>query len=60
MRGTSPKIIEQIGQIGRSGRFQYFDNGRQGNMEEYGTEEAPDFPLDQIRVPIALLQGNLT
>jgi hypothetical protein len=60
MKGTSSMILEQISQIGRSGRFQYFDFGTRGNIQEYGTEEPPVFPLDQIRVPIALLQGKLT
>jgi hypothetical protein len=57
-RGTSMKVLEQISQIGRSGRFQYFDYGTEGNIQEYGTEEVPVFPLDQINVPIALLQGK--
>jgi lysosomal acid lipase/cholesteryl ester hydrolase len=59
-RGTSTIVMEQISQIGRSGRFQYFDFGTEGNIQEYGTEEPPVFPLDQIRVPIALMQGKLS
>lgn len=58
--GTSARLFEQISQIGRSGRFQYFDYGSEGNIQEYGTEEPPVFPLDQITVPIALFQGKLT
>lgn len=59
-RGTSPIVLEQVSQIGRSGRFQYFDFGARENVQEYGSEEPPVFPLDQLRVPIALLQGKLT
>jgi pimeloyl-ACP methyl ester carboxylesterase len=58
LKGTSVKVMEQIGQIGRSGRFQFFDYGPEINMQQYGSEEPSEFPLDQINIPIALFLGK--
>lgn len=58
--GTSAKLYEQFSQIGRSGRFQFFDYGSEENSERYGTEVPPEFPLNQITSPLALFQGIKT
>lgn len=55
--GTNVKLYEQLAQIGRSGRFQFFDYGSEENLERYGTEIPPEFSLNEITTPLALFQG---
>ena len=35
-----------------------FDYGAERNMIEYGTEQPPRVPLENLNIPTALLQGN--
>jgi hypothetical protein len=55
---SSVRLFEQMAQTGRSGNFNFYDYGAEGNMDVYGTETPPAFPLDDITIPIALFQGN--
>ena len=57
---TSLKLVEHLGQIYASGRFQDYDYGFETNTAIYGTELPPEFDLTQITgVPVAILEGEL-
>ena len=52
----SIKGLMHIGQNIRDGAFRHFDYGPQGNLQRYGTIQPPRFPLENIQVPIAMIQ----
>ena len=57
---TSLKLVEHLGQLYDSGRFQDYDYGAQANIARYGSETPPEFDLTQITdIPIAILEAKL-
>lgn len=57
--GASTKTLVHYAQeIRNHGRFQQFDFGREKNMETYGTETPPEYPIKNITLPIALLSAQ--
>ena len=48
------RLFEHIGQNIRDREFRRYDFGAEGNLEQYGSEEHPLFPLEDIQVPIAM------
>jgi hypothetical protein len=48
------RLYEHIGQNIRDRAFRHFDYGAEENLERYGSEQNPLFPLEEIQVPIAL------
>jgi len=56
---TSSKEVIHYAQLIRSGKFEMFDFGTQGNIEHYNTSKPPAYNLQNIRVPIALFYGEL-
>ncbi|CAI2372429.1 unnamed protein product [Moneuplotes crassus] len=57
-RGESTRMTTHFVQSARTGRVSYFDYGAQGNLEVYGTEEAPLIPLQNTDNPVALLYSE--
>jgi hypothetical protein len=47
------------GQIIRSKKFQRFNFGAEENKKRYGQELPPEYDLSKIRVPTALLTGDI-
>lgn len=45
-------------QLRTSGRFHFTDYGTEENIELYGSEIAPDYPIEDIQVPIALFTSE--
>ena len=45
---TSVKNMIHWAQAVRSGRFQKFDYGKEGNMKQYGTPAPPEYPIEDI------------
>lgn len=56
--GTSTKCIEHYSQIWNAKHYQYFDYGKEKNKEKYGQDSPPDFPLQNIKVPVAKMTGQ--
>ncbi|RZF49223.1 hypothetical protein LSTR_LSTR010953 [Laodelphax striatellus] len=56
--GTSPKTLQHLGQMSKSGRFCKFDYGPKENMRKYGTKSPPDYKLDSVTGPVALYYGK--
>ncbi|XP_075230311.1 lipase 1-like [Lycorma delicatula] len=56
--GASPKTLQHLGQLSKSGRFCQFDYGPKGNLQRYGVMEPPDYNLNQVLVPVALYYGT--
>ncbi|CAG9571134.1 unnamed protein product [Danaus chrysippus] len=56
--GTSIRNLARYGQAGFSDRFQKYDFGKTGNMERYGTHEPPTYNLQNVKVPVLLVQGR--
>lgn len=44
-------------QIARSGLFQQYDFGREGNYRKYGSKDPPTYELERSTAPIALFYG---
>ena len=56
--GASLQQIIHFAQLINSGNFQYFDYGKQGNLEKYGQEQPLLIDVTEIKeVPIALFVG---
>ncbi|XP_045474750.1 lipase 1-like [Harmonia axyridis] len=51
------KQVMHFSQSIHSGHFSQWDYGKKKNLEIYGTEEPPEYPIHQIQVPIALYYG---
>lgn len=57
--GASTKTLVHYAQeIGNQGKFRQFDYGLMGNLKQYGTRQPPEYPVDKITLPIALISGN--
>eukprot|EP00343_Euplotes_focardii_P010010 CAMPEP_0205828536 /NCGR_PEP_ID=MMETSP0206-20130828/35473_1 /ASSEMBLY_ACC=CAM_ASM_000279 /TAXON_ID=36767 /ORGANISM="Euplotes focardii, Strain TN1" /LENGTH=102 /DNA_ID=CAMNT_0053130479 /DNA_START=54 /DNA_END=359 /DNA_ORIENTATION=+ len=50
--------MEQIAQNCRAGQFQYYDYGAEGNLEQYGSETAPEVPIQNINTPVAIFNSR--
>ncbi|CAI2364954.1 unnamed protein product [Moneuplotes crassus] len=57
---TTVKIFEHFTQSARTGRVSYFDYGTEGNLEHYGTEEAPLIPLENTVNNVAIFDSDNT
>lgn len=56
--GTSWKNWRQYGQMARAKSWQMYDYGPETNLEKYGTEMPPKYPIEKIRSQyIALLSS---
>jgi len=38
--------------------FKRFDWGVEGNMREYGTQSPPDYHIENIKYPVAVMYGS--
>ena len=56
--GSSTKCMEHFSQLWNSKRFQKFDYGAEENQRRYGSSYPPEYPLQNINVPIAKFTGN--
>jgi len=45
--------------VANGGNFRKYDYGKDANMAMYGQEIPPDFPVDDIDMPIAIFNGNI-
>ena len=45
--------------VANGGNFRKFDYGKDANMAIYGQETPPDFPIEDIDMPIAIFNGSL-
>jgi pimeloyl-ACP methyl ester carboxylesterase len=57
--GLSVRTLDHELQIFRAKRYQYYDFGKDGNLEKYGTETPPEIEVSKIQgMPIAMLIGD--
>lgn len=57
--GTSTKTVVHYAQeIHSGGHFQYFDYGKQGNLQRYKQETPPQYDISNINVPIAFFYAT--
>ncbi|XP_018331829.1 lipase member J isoform X2 [Agrilus planipennis] len=56
--GFSFRSVAHYGQIAGSERFQFFDHGAEKNLNFYGSQRPPLYPLDKMTVPIYLVYGS--
>lgn len=57
--GASTRTLVHYAQeIKNNGRFQMFDYGPDGNLNEYGTIAPPEYPLHKVTLPIALFSSE--
>lgn len=56
--GSSVKDITHFAQLMRSGRFQRFDYGPDGNSLRYNSRSPPEYNLSKLTVPTALFFGQ--
>ncbi|KAI5633529.1 alpha/beta-hydrolase lipase region domain-containing protein [Phthorimaea operculella] len=57
--GASTKTLTHFAQMIRSdGKFQKFDYGEDGNMEQYGTPKPPEYELNKITLPISMISAE--
>lgn len=56
--GASAKQFAHYGQGVISGEFQQFDYGTSGNLEKYGTEIPPAYPLEKVSAPVSLFYSD--
>lgn len=54
-RAMSWKLIAHYAQFLTSDKFDWFDYGRSKNLEYYNSEEPPEYPVENIKVPIYLM-----
>jgi lysosomal acid lipase/cholesteryl ester hydrolase len=52
--GSAFRQIEHYGQIVESGRFCWFDHGKEQNMKLYGRPTPPDYDLKKVTAPVYL------
>lgn len=56
--GTSARTVAQWMQHANSGRFRMFCHGAEKNKAMYGTPEPPEYPIEKITVPTAVIYGG--
>ncbi|CAH0555552.1 unnamed protein product [Brassicogethes aeneus] len=57
--GTSIKTLKHFAQLYNShGKFRLFNYQRQENLNHYNSELPPDYPVEQIKVPVTLFVGR--
>ena len=56
--GTSIKDLDHYEQFIDTEHFGRFDYGESGNIEHYGSKEAPLYNLNQLEMPTALFRGS--
>lgn len=56
--GTSSRDIIHFVQVFRQRNFVRFDYGKKENKVRYGQATPPAYPLEKIRVPVALFRGK--
>ncbi|XP_075982263.1 lipase 3-like [Anticarsia gemmatalis] len=57
--GASTKTLVHYAQeIKNYGKFQQFDYGPVGNIKQYGSLQPPEYPIQKITLPIALLSAE--
>ena len=56
--GTSLNILKHYSQFRTKDSFTYYDYGPEENLEIYGTEEAPEIPVENIEVPVAIFAAE--
>lgn len=45
-------------QIAKDGKFQQYDYGTEGNEERYGSENPPEYPVSEIKVPFQIIYSD--
>jgi len=56
--GTSVLNMAHWAQAVRTGKFQMYDFGKQGNMQRYHQPTPPQYDLGQIQMPVAIFSGG--
>lgn len=56
--GISVKNMAHFGQLITSGKFQRYDEGRQGNIKRYGIPKPPQYDLSKIISPVVLIAAR--
>ncbi|KAG6454129.1 gastric triacylglycerol lipase [Manduca sexta] len=57
--GASTRTLVHYAQeIRNDGKFQQFDYGTEGNLQQYGEPIPPEYPLHKITLPIALFSSD--
>jgi len=56
--GTSARTVAQWMQHANSGRFQMFCHGAEKNKAIYGTPKPPEYPVENITIPTAVIYGG--
>ena len=57
--GASLNVFKHYSQFRTKDSFTYYDYGSEENLEIYGTEEAPEIPLENIEVPVAIFASDV-
>lgn len=55
LAGLSTKDLVHLSQLINTGRFQRFDEGRNGNIKRYGSPTPPDYDVSRITSPVVLI-----
>lgn len=55
--GISTKDIDHFAQLVTSGRFQRYDEGREGNIKRYGSSKPPEYDVSRITSAVVLICG---
>ncbi|XP_014243862.1 lipase 3-like [Cimex lectularius] len=55
--GTSIKTMDHLAHLYKSG-FRLYDYGKLKNLEIYGSDKPPFYPLERVTAPIALYYGD--
>lgn len=56
--GASMKQFAHYGQLVVSGHFRQFDYGTEENLQRYGSEVPPGYPLERITAPVSLFYSG--
>lgn len=56
--GAATKQFEHYAQTMMSGKFRRFDHGETKNVEIYGSKTPPEYPVEDITAPIAILYSD--
>ncbi|KAE8736782.1 hypothetical protein FOCC_FOCC017763 [Frankliniella occidentalis] len=50
--GCAFRELSHYSQVFYSGKFQQFDHGSRKNKEKYGQDQPPEYPLDNVSLPV--------
>jgi hypothetical protein len=56
--GASVKDMVHFAQMTLSGRFQMYDYGQEDNLKHYNQTTAPEYDINDVKIPVALYWGS--